>query len=78
MIENHALRVEGQVDDVRRLCQNPPVEWDGETAWSTHDGPGGLALLESAIISCPNCDQRAFWRNGFLRCEGCEKQRLIG
>ena len=78
MPETDALCIEGCVDDIRRLHQNPPVEWDNRTAWSIHTDGERHVLLESAVVACPDCDETAFWRNGHLRCHGCERKRLIG
>lgn len=73
------LSVDGRISHVRRLAQNPPVAgWDGQTAWTVHDGPSGQALLESAVIECPSCQERAFWRAGTLRCDRCGIEDMRG
>lgn len=78
MTDQRFLLTEEQVQHTRRLHRDPPIKWDGKTAWSLHDGPGGVALLESAVVDCPDCDETAMWRDGYLRCSGCGEQEIIG
>jgi len=78
MIENRALAVEGEVDDIRRLHRDPPQDYD-MTAWSVQEMDGETVLIETAVIECPDCEQRAYWASGVVACSHCQqRQRLIG
>jgi len=76
---NYALPVDGSVDRIRRLYQDPPVEWDGTTAWGVDDIEGDTVLIETALIECPDCGAKAYWARGRVACSGCgTHRRLVG
>jgi len=76
---SEALAVDGQVDRIERLHQNPPVEWDGTTAWAADDMDGEKVLIETAIIDCPECSEKAYWARGTAACTNCQQRHtLIG
>ena len=72
-----ALVVPEKVDRIKRLHQDPPVEWSGETAWSAVRRDGETILQEHAFIECPDCDEQAFWINGRMACSNCETRKQL-
>ena len=78
MSEHVALAVDGHVDRIRRLQRDPPQQYD-RTAWSVDDKDGETVLIETAVVSCPDCGERAYWAAGVAACSDCEQRhRLIG
>ena len=74
----NALGVDGEVEAVHRLHRDPPAEYD-KTAWAVVDRDGQKTLIECAIVDCPTCGERAYWKAGVAACDYCqEKRRLIG
>jgi hypothetical protein len=74
----NALGVSGEVDEIRRLHRDPPTECE-QTAWSVVEDGGEKVLLETAVVDCPDCEQRAYWASGVVACSHCQqRQRLIG
>jgi hypothetical protein len=74
----NALGVSGEVDAVHRLHRDPPAEYEN-TAWAVVDHDGAKKLIECAIVECPDCEQRAYWKAGVVACDHCkQRQRLIG
>jgi hypothetical protein len=74
---SEALPVDGKVDRIERLHQDPPVEWDGMTAWGTDDMQGEKVLIETAVIDCPECSERAYWARGVAACDHCEQRHTV-
>lgn len=78
MKEQVAVPVNGKVDRVRWLRRDPPAEFD-RTAWGIEEIDGDTVLVETALISCPDCGELAFWAAGYADCRECEnRQRLVG
>jgi hypothetical protein len=74
---SEALAVDGKVDRIERLHQNPPVEWDGTTAWAADDMDGEKVLIETALIDCPECSERAYWARGIAACTNCQQRHTV-
>lgn len=73
-----ALPVAGEVDEINRLHRDPPAEFEG-TAWAAVQQDGQTVLLETAIVDCPTCGERAYWKAGVAACDHCqERRRLVG
>jgi hypothetical protein len=76
--ESTALGVQGVVDSIERLHRDPPAEYD-TTAWSVMQKDGEKVLIECAVVSCPACGERAYWKAGVAACSHCqERRRLVG
>lgn len=77
-VEHPALVVDGEVDRIVRLHRDPPVASD-KTAWATVRRHGDRILAEHAVVDCPDCGGRSFWKAGLVGCPNCEEsKRLIG
>lgn len=75
---SRALAVNGRIDRIERLHSDPPAEWE-RTSWAICERRGDTVLVETAIVSCPECGGEAFWAHGRVACGECEtRQRLIG
>lgn len=78
MIGVYALTIEGRVDRIERLHRDPPVTSE-RTAWGVDRIDGELVLIESAVISCPDCGQKSLWARGVAACPHCQQShRLVG
>ena len=74
----NALGVDGEVDEIHRLHRDPPAEVD-KTAWAVVERDGQTVLMETAVVDCPTCGERAYWKRGVAACSHCqERRRLVG
>ena len=76
--ESTALGVQGRIDTINRLQRDPPQQYD-MTAWTAMKRDGETVLVECAVIECPTCEGRAYWKQGVAACNECqERRRLVG